>query len=113
MFDVILLDTAPFLTTNDASELLPECDHVLMVVRNGKTKREAALRTAEVLARFDAPVLGVVFNGSDDTPAVQYYYNYYLDSTGKRVRGPGYMSEAPRPEPPAAADVSTGLVRES
>jgi capsular exopolysaccharide synthesis family protein len=90
-FDAILLDTAPILTTNDASELLPECDHVVMVIRNGKTKREAAQRTAEILTRFEAPTLGVVFNGSDDTPAVQYYYNYYLDSTGKRVRGPGYL----------------------
>ena len=92
-FDVVLLDTAPILTTNDASELLPECDHVIMVVRNGKTKREAAQRTAEILTRFEAPVLGVVFNGSDDTPAVQYYYNYYLDSTGKRVRGAAYLTD--------------------
>ena len=111
-FDVVLLDTAPILTTNDASELLPECDHVIMVVRNGKTKREAAMRTAEVLTRFDAPTLGVVFNGSDDTPAVQYYYNYYLDSTGKRVRGPGYLSDqvinsAPEaPQPTSSASVA-------
>lgn len=90
-FDIVLLDTAPILTTNDASELLPESDQVLMVIRNGKTRRESARRTAEVLARFEAPTLGVVFNGSDDTPTVQYYYNYYLDPTGNRVRGPGYL----------------------
>ena len=72
-----------------------------MVIRNGKTKREAAQRTAEILTRFEAPTLGVIFNGSDDTPAVQYYYNYYLDSTGKRVRGPAYLGpdQVPAPAP--------------
>ena len=85
-YDVILLDTAPFLTTNDASELLSETDHVLLVVRAGKTRRLAAHRTAEILERFDAPVLGVVMNDSDETPAAQYYYTYYLDGSGKKKR---------------------------
>ena len=40
-FDVILLDTAPILTTNDAAELLGVVDHVLLVVRAGSTKAEA------------------------------------------------------------------------
>ena len=39
-YDVVLLDTAPFLTTNDASDLLADTDTVLMVVRCGKTRRE-------------------------------------------------------------------------
>ena len=84
MFDVILLDTAPFLTTNDASELLPETDHVIVVVRAGKTRRLAARRTAEVLERFDAPVLGIVLNDSQESTAAQYYYSYYLDGSGSR-----------------------------
>lgn len=85
-YDVILLDTAPFLTTNDASELLGQTDQVLMVVRAGKTRESAAQRAAEILARFDAPVLGVVMTDSDETPAAQYYYTYYLDGTGSRKR---------------------------
>lgn len=76
-FDVILLDTAPFLATNDASELLPRTDIVLVVVRSGKTTGESAHRTAEVLQRFSAPVLGVVFNASDETRGAQYYYYGY------------------------------------
>lgn len=93
-YDVILLDTAPFLTTNDASELLSETDHVLLVVRAGKTRRLAAHRTAEILERFDAPVLGVVMNDSDETPAAQYYYTYYLDGSGKKKRTDGYVSHS-------------------
>lgn len=76
-FDVILLDTAPFLTTNDASELLSETDQVLVVVRSGKTRAEAAQRTVEVLARFEAPVLGIVMNDSEEAESAQYYYYGY------------------------------------
>ncbi len=94
LFDVILLDTAPFLTTNDASELLSETDHVLLVVRAGKTRRLAARRTAEILERFEAPVMGVVLNDSDETPAAQYYYTYYLEGSGKRKRSGGYVSRS-------------------
>lgn len=94
LFDVILLDTAPFLTTNDASELLSETDHVLLVVRAGKTRRLAARRTAEILERFEAPVMGVVLNDSDETPAAQYYYTYYLEGSGKRKRSGGYVTRS-------------------
>jgi capsular exopolysaccharide synthesis family protein len=105
MFDIILLDTAPFLTTNDASELLPETDHVIVVVRAGKTRRLAARRTAEVLERFEAPVLGVVLNDSDESTAAQYYYSYYLDgpsSPRRRSRG----DESGDPGPAAASTPS-------
>ena len=94
-FDVILLDTAPFLTTNDASELLAEADQVLFVVRGGKTKVEAARRTAEILERFGAPVLGVVMNDSDDSPASDYYYAYAAERSGR-----GRRNEAPAAQPP-------------
>ena len=86
-YDVLLLDTAPFLTTNDASELLPETDSVLLVIRSGKTRREAAARTAELLRRLQSSLLGVVFNGSNDSPAAEYYYHYYLDDAGKHRKG--------------------------
>ena len=86
-FDVILLDTAPFLTTNDASELLSETDQVVVVVRSGKTTADAAARATEILARFDAPTLGVVFNDSAEADEAQYYYyGYNTDRPTKRRR---------------------------
>lgn len=101
-FDVILLDTAPFLATNDASELLPRTDLVLVVVRSGKTTAESAHRTAEVLRRFSAPVLGVVFNASDETRGAQYYYYGYgygeasdSERDGERDADPSAPTEDP------------------
>lgn len=104
--DVILLDTAPFLTTNDASELLSETDQVVLVVRAGKTRRLTAGRAAEILHRFEAPVLGVVLNDSDETPAAQYYYTYYLDGSGKKQRTEGYASHADPATTPGQAGVT-------
>lgn len=76
-FDVILLDTAPFLTTNDASELFDLIDHLVLVVRAGRTTVAAAHRAAETLERFAVPVLGVVMNDSDESPVASYYYDGY------------------------------------
>lgn len=76
-YHVILLDTAPFLATNDASELLSRTDLVTVVVRSGRTTAEAAHRIAEVLERFAAPILGIVFNGSEEARGAQYYYYRY------------------------------------
>ncbi len=79
-FDVILLDTAPFLTTNDASELITDADTLLFVVMAGLTKQGAASRASEFLGRMGAPTLGVVLTNADDTPSAYYYYSSYLDS---------------------------------
>ncbi len=100
-YDVILLDTAPFLATNDASELLPRTDLVAVVVRSGKTTAESAHRTAEVLQRFAAPVLGVIFNGSDQTRGAQYFYYGYVEPSTPPQRPP--TPPLPPPFPPQLA----------
>jgi Mrp family chromosome partitioning ATPase len=83
-FDYILLDTAPILTTNDASELLPVVDMVVMITRSGKTTKESADRAAELLERFRAPVVGGVLVAAANAPTRQYYY-YYAASVPKNV----------------------------
>ncbi len=85
-YDIVLLDTAPFLTTNDASDLLVDADSVIMVARCGKTRKEAARRAAELLFRLEAPLLGTVFTDSADAPSAEYYYHYYLEDTEPRPR---------------------------
>ncbi len=74
MFDIVLLDTAPILTTNDATEVLNVADQVVIVAKAGKTHREAADRAAELLERRNAPVVGVVLVGATDIPTARYYY---------------------------------------
>ncbi len=76
-FDIVLLDTPPMLTTNDASDLLASADAVVLVLRAGQTRSGPAQRVSVVLARFRAEVLGVVLNGCDDSEMDNYYgYGY-------------------------------------
>ncbi len=75
-FDVILLDTAPLLATNDANELLPATDLVLIVAHVGRSTKEAGEDTRELLARRGAPVVGIVLVGVRETTSAKSYYYY-------------------------------------
>lgn len=70
--DVVLLDTAPLLVVSDASELLPAVDAVVLVARAGRTTRDGARRSFEMLDRAGIPVLGVVLIGAQSP--MSYYY---------------------------------------
>ncbi len=90
-FDIILLDTAPILTTNDAAELLTVVDHVVLVVSAGHTKADSAARAAELLERRGRSPLGVALIGTRDVPnSSEYYYSdddpYLVASTRRRKR---------------------------
>lgn len=102
-YDVIILDTAPLLTTNDAIEVLPVADQVILVARAGRTTKEAADRTAELLERRGAPVTGVCLVGATDGPGGRYYYygagkSYYLDDSAQRRPRGRADDEAPDDE---------------
>ena len=102
-FDVILLDTAPILTTNDAAELLPAADHVVMVVNALQTKADAAARASELLERRGRAPLGVALVGTRDVPnASDYYYDDgdpYLEQTGRKRRRAARREVAESMEP--------------
>ena len=74
-FDVVILDTAPLLSANDALEMANEADFVVVVARAGWTKVPAARRAMEMLDRIDAPVVGSILVGVGE--AENYYYAYY------------------------------------
>jgi hypothetical protein len=61
--DVVLIDSAPLLSTNDTTELMPYVDATLVVCRAGRTTSEQARRVTSLLARTGVPVLGVAFVG--------------------------------------------------
>ena len=89
-FDVILLDTAPVLTTNDAAEVLGVSDYVILVVAAGQTSAESAARATELLERRGRAPLGAVLVGVRDVPnSSDYYYDDndpYLERATKRKR---------------------------
>lgn len=76
--DVVIVDTPPLLATNDASELIPACDAVVVVSRVGKTSADGARRTRFLLERLGAPVAGIVAVAVPDVGSS--YASYYVDS---------------------------------
>jgi capsular exopolysaccharide synthesis family protein len=83
-FDFVLLDSAPLLPVFDSHALTTQCDATVMVVRSGKTSRDAVKTSLELVERVGGKVSGVVLNGVD---AGDYSRSYYY---GYRGYGYGY-----------------------
>ncbi|WP_287022031.1 CpsD/CapB family tyrosine-protein kinase [Cohnella sp.] len=76
-FDVILIDSPPTLAVTDAQLLSRRCDGVILVLDQGKVKREIALKAKEGLVKVGAKLLGVVLNNVKRKKSEGYYYYYY------------------------------------
>ncbi|WP_026298180.1 CpsD/CapB family tyrosine-protein kinase [Cohnella laeviribosi] len=76
-FDVILIDSPPTLAVTDAQLLSTRCDGVVLVLDQGKVKREIALKAKEGLVKVGAKLLGVVLNNVKRKKSEGYYYYYY------------------------------------
>jgi hypothetical protein len=105
----VIIDTPPALIANDASELMHNADSVVLVARCGATTVASARRTADLVARMRAEVVGIVLLGTDRETVDDYYYR--KQPSRRALRGsrrveqvePGRaLSETPR-EPPAPA----------
>jgi hypothetical protein len=59
--DAVLIDAPSLLSTHDAIALLPAVDVVLVVAQYAVTRSDEGRESGDILRRFRAPVLGVVF----------------------------------------------------
>ncbi|MGM0126310.1 hypothetical protein IGI37_003739 [Enterococcus sp. AZ194] len=74
-YDYILFDSPPVTAVTDAQVLAAKTDGVVLVVREGKSKKEALRQTKELLLMVSATILGVVYN--EATHMVDSGYNYF------------------------------------
>lgn len=85
-FDFVLVDTPPVLAVSDALVIGSRLDAAIMVVRRGRTPREALRRAQERLEEHKIKNLGVVLNGVRMQDLDEYnglaYYGH-----GKRTDG--------------------------
>jgi capsular exopolysaccharide synthesis family protein len=84
-FDMVVLDSAPFIVT-DPLVLAAKVDGVILSIRPGHTTIPAARAAVEQLKRAEAYVLGVVLSrisrkGTRYYGGYRYSYPYYYDST--------------------------------
>ncbi|MGI8794247.1 MAG: polysaccharide biosynthesis tyrosine autokinase [Acidimicrobiales bacterium] len=83
--DVVLLDSPPMLPVTDAAVLSHRVDGMIVVATAGKTTGKSLIRTRELLAQVEAPVIGAVLNGvRSDSEGYAYHYAY------------AYVQELPR-----------------
>ena len=76
-FDVILIDTPPLLPYSDARIVATLVDGVILVLRSGKTSRDAAASATQRLREDGTPVVGAILNECDSkTAGYGYGYGY-------------------------------------
>jgi protein-tyrosine kinase len=64
-YDIILLDTPAVLSFTDAQVLVSQCDGATLVVKYGKSNRDAVRKARAYLETAGGKVLGVVINQTD------------------------------------------------
>jgi succinoglycan biosynthesis transport protein ExoP len=86
-FDAILIDTPPTLHLADARVVGQHCDAVILVVRAGKTTRDAALAVRKKFEQDGTPILGTVLNDWDPGSGSRGYGATYYKSYSKYYQG--------------------------
>ena len=88
-FDHIVIDAPPLFGVSDAITLAPRVDGVVLVLRQGRAKREEAHEAVQRLWMVRACLLGVVVNGVDGPlvrPRAEYYRSWRGDDDGRDDR---------------------------
>ena len=71
--DVVIIDAAPMLAANDATDIVPHVDSVVLVTHVGRTSGPQAERTVDLLRRLAVPVLGVVVQAAAEADGLGYH----------------------------------------
>jgi polysaccharide biosynthesis transport protein len=75
-YDVVIIDTPPVLVAADAAAVAAITDGTLLVIRAGRTQRDAARRTLQQLQVVGAHVVGFVVNDPDVVSGRYGEYKY-------------------------------------
>lgn len=104
-YDVVILDTPPLLAVSDAAVLASQADGAVVVVRYGKSSRDAVRNAVASLEQINAMVLGTVLNAIPAKRGGSYGYGY---GYGYGDDAKGKAAPTPTASEPATAPSSTG-----
>lgn len=77
-FDRVIFDSPPIMAVTDAAVLSRVADATVLVVRAGRTSRDAIVRAKHAIATVNPNIVGVVLNDVDlKNPHYANYYQYY------------------------------------
>lgn len=74
LYDIIIFDMPPVVAVTDAQVMSSKADGTLLVVRENVTKKEDVTKAKELLRLVQARMLGVVYNGAEQSKDNGYYY---------------------------------------
>ena len=80
---VILIDLPPVLVTDEALLIAPRVDATLLVVGEGRTRRDSLARAKQVLSEY--ALAGVILNCSSETFGADSYYGYGASYAEKKI----------------------------
>lgn len=92
-FDMVVIDSPPVLAVTDSSVISSIVDGTIVVVRVGKTARDAVRRAVAQLRVVNGRVLGAVLNDVDFRSGVYYggygyyYHRFYGDDSASDMHG--------------------------
>jgi capsular exopolysaccharide synthesis family protein len=75
-YDYFLFDTAPIMAADDVSNLAPQLDGTIMVIRAGFTSGRVAHAALDLIYMRKVKVIGLVFNAVRPNAGEYYYYRY-------------------------------------
>ena len=76
-YDYVIIDSGPMIAVSDPSVVMSRVDGLVLAIRLANTPRRQAVRTRDILASMNAPVLGVVVNAIRGAEAREYGYGKY------------------------------------
>ena len=75
-FDLVIYDAPPLLSVTDAQLIATRVDGTVLVVREGKTEKEALRQAVGLLNHVNAKIIGTIFNDVKGSSG-SGYYGYY------------------------------------
>ena len=86
-FDRVVIDSAPVLAVSDTLIITPHIQSLCLVVRSGKTPRNAVQRAVNMLSSMGNRPVGLTLNRLPRKRGIGYYYYYSEHGYGSGVYG--------------------------
>ena len=79
IFEVAVVDTAPFPAFSDSLLLAQEAESVVLVARADRTREDKLMESLELLRRHEVRIAGVVLNDVRIPRREKRHYRYYFN----------------------------------
>jgi capsular exopolysaccharide synthesis family protein len=111
--DLVIVDSPPLQAVADAAILASITDGTLLVIDAGRTRRAAAGRGREALAKSGARILGAALNRLSQRARSDYVYYDYYGAYGAEAAAKAGTKSAVKPTQPAASAAPASTANKS